>query len=58
MAGERLSSGVIKGNIEEGSLMVGQIAGLIKEGKPVKVIIEDIMAEAARTIDILTRLKA
>ena len=42
----RLSLGVMQGNIEEGSLMAGQIAGLIKEIKPVKAIIQDIMAEA------------
>ncbi|MBL7208885.1 MAG: enoyl-[acyl-carrier-protein] reductase FabK, partial [Dehalococcoidia bacterium] len=45
----RLSLGVIEGNIEEGSLMAGQIAGLIKEIRPVKAIIEDTVAEAERT---------
>lgn len=53
----RLFSGVIQGNIEDGSLMAGQIAGLIKEIKPVKVIIEDIMAEAEKTIGTLGKLK-
>ena len=42
----RMVAGVIEGNVEEGSLMAGQIAGMIKEIKPVKTIIEDIMAEA------------
>lgn len=46
----KLSSGIIEGNVEEGSLMAGQIAGLIKEIKPVKAIIEDIMAEAEEVI--------
>ena len=31
----RMFNGVISGNIEEGSLMAGQIAGLIKDIKPV-----------------------
>ena len=49
----KLSLGVMQGNIEEGSLMAGQIAGLIKEIKPVKAIIQDIMAEAQQIIDSL-----
>jgi len=48
---ERLGQGalraaVINGDLDEGSLMTGQIAGLIKEVKPVKEIIEEITAEA------------
>ena len=54
----RLFSGVIEGNIEEGSLMAGQIAGLIKEIKPVKAVIEDIMAEAEKIIDALDEVKS
>ncbi len=53
----RLSLGVIQGNIEEGSLMAGQIAGLIRDIKPVKTIIEDIMSEADHLIDKLTKHK-
>jgi enoyl-[acyl-carrier protein] reductase II len=53
----RLSLGVMQGNIEEGSLMAGQIAGLIKEIKPVKAIIQDIMAEAERIIGALGKHK-
>ncbi len=49
----RLSLGVMQGNIEEGSLMAGQIAGLIKEVKPVKSIIQDIMYEAQQIIEAL-----
>ena len=37
---------MITEDIEEGSLLAGQIAGLIKEIKPVRVIIEEIIAEA------------
>jgi enoyl-[acyl-carrier protein] reductase II len=51
----RLSLGVMQGNIEEGSLMAGQIAGLIKEIKPVKAIIQDIMTEAEQIIDALSK---
>ena len=54
----RLSFGVIKGNIEEGSLMAGQIAGLIKETKPVKAIVDDIIAEAELIIDTLGKVKS
>jgi len=46
----RMYLGLIEGDIEEGSLLAGQIAGLIKEIKPVKVIIEEIMAEAEAII--------
>ena len=42
----RMYLGLIEGDIEDGSLLVGQIAGLIKEIKPVQVIIEEIVAEA------------
>ena len=47
----KLQAGVIDGNIEEGSLMSGQIAGIIKDIKPVKEIIEGIYAEAKLIID-------
>ncbi len=53
----RLYLGVIQGNIEEGSLMAGQIAGLITEIKPVKQIIQDIMTEAERTLETLSKFK-
>jgi enoyl-[acyl-carrier protein] reductase II len=53
----KLSLGVMQGNIEEGSLMAGQIAGLISEIKPVKAIIQDIMAEAQQIIEALGKLR-
>lgn len=47
---EALGTGKLKaaveGDIEYGSLMAGQISGLIKDVKPVKKIIEDIISEA------------
>ncbi len=54
----RLYLGVIQGNIEEGSLMAGQIAGLITDIKPVKQIILDIMAEAERTLETFSKFKS
>jgi enoyl-[acyl-carrier protein] reductase II len=53
----RLFSGVIQGNIEEGSLMAGQISGYIKDIKPVKEIIENIMSEAETIIEKLAKFK-
>jgi len=53
----KLFSGVIQGNIEEGSLMAGQIAGLIKDIKPVKSIIQEIMLEAEQIISALNKYK-
>ncbi len=41
----RMYLGLVEGDIEEGLLLAGQIAGLIKEVKPVKTIIEEMVAE-------------
>ncbi len=46
----RLRLAAREGNVEEGSVMAGQIAGLIKDIKPVKEIIEDILEEFQRAI--------
>ena len=47
---ERLTLGSLRravetGDMEQGSFMAGQIAGLIKEVKPIKAIIEDLFSE-------------
>lgn len=42
----KLRSAVIEGDVEDGSVMAGEISGLIKDIKPVKAIIEDIIREA------------
>lgn len=42
----RLRAAVVDGDADYGSVMAGQIAGLVKEIKPAKVIIEDIINEA------------
>ena len=53
----RLKLAVVEGDIEKGSLMSGQIAGLIKDIKPCKEILEDIVLEAEKTLDSLRLLK-
>lgn len=42
--------GVIQGDLENGSLIAGQIAGAIKDIKPVKQILQDVMVEAEAAI--------
>ncbi len=46
----RMYLGLIEGDIEDGSLLAGQIAGLIDEIKPVREIIDETVAEAERII--------
>jgi len=46
----RLRRGVIEGDVEDGSLMAGQIAGLVKDIKPARAILEEIMQEAEEVI--------
>ncbi len=46
----RMYLGLIEGDTEEGALLAGQVAGLINDIKPVKVIIEEITAEAETII--------
>jgi len=47
LAAGGLRKAVVDGDINEGSVMAGQIAALIKEIKPVREIIEDMVNEAA-----------
>ncbi len=47
---DKMRLGAIEGDVENGSLMCGQIAGLITEVKPCKQIIEEMVAEAERVI--------
>ncbi len=44
----KLRVAVIEGEIDQGSVMAGQIAGMIKEIKPVKDIIEEIVSQAGQ----------
>lgn len=45
-----LRRAVYEGNLDTGSLMAGQIAGLIKDIKPVRQIIEDMVRQAAHLL--------
>jgi enoyl-[acyl-carrier protein] reductase II len=51
----RMYLGLIEGDVDEGSLLAGQIAGMIKEIKPVKDIIEEIVTEAEAVIANLSK---
>ncbi|MCQ2363189.1 MAG: nitronate monooxygenase [Acidaminococcaceae bacterium] len=42
--------GLIKGDIENGTIMVGQALNVLKEIKPVAQVIEDLMAECTATL--------
>ena len=53
----RLQLAVVKGDMDKGSLMSGQIAGLVKDTKPCEVIIEDIVMTAERQLNILSSIK-
>ncbi len=46
----KMRQGMIDGDIEGGTLLAGQISGMIKEIKPVKVIIEEMVVEAKTII--------
>ena len=52
----RLRLACIEGDVDMGSVMAGQISGLIKEIKPVKEIIENIIAECDSVINRLNYL--
>ena len=44
-----LKKAVFEGNVDEGSLMAGQVAGMIHEIKPIKQILEEMMSELQET---------
>jgi len=46
----KIRQGMIDGDVEGGTLLAGQISGMIKEIKPVKAIIEEIATEAEAII--------
>lgn len=46
-----LRNAVVDGDCNNGSIMSGQIAGLVKEIKPVKKIIDDILSDAMKILD-------
>jgi enoyl-[acyl-carrier protein] reductase II len=47
---DRMYLGLIEGDLEEGALLSGQIAGLIRDIKPVRDIIEETIAQAEAVI--------
>ncbi len=47
----RLRAAVVDGDADYGSVMAGQISGLVKESKPAKDIIEAIVDEAGKVVD-------
>lgn len=58
---EKISTGSLRkamqdGDIEWGSLMSGQIAGLVREIKPVAEIIDELLSEAGQTIERLQKI--
>lgn len=53
----RLRMAAREGDIEEGSVMCGQIAGLVKEILPVKDVIEQIISETESTLDGVYKIK-
>jgi len=52
---DRTHMASIDGDVESGSVMSGQISGMIKEIKPVKVIIEEMVVEAKTIITQLNK---
>jgi enoyl-[acyl-carrier protein] reductase II len=52
----RARLGMFEGNVDEGELEIGQIAGLIKEIKPAAAIVEEIVNEFNKGVDSLKRL--
>jgi len=53
----RAKRGMFEGDLIEGELEIGQIAGLIDEIKPVDVIIKDIISEYEEACDMVARFK-
>jgi enoyl-[acyl-carrier protein] reductase II len=53
----KMHLGLIEGDVEEGSLLAGQIAGMIKDIKPVRAIIEDTVTQAEAIIAGLSKFR-
>ena len=48
-----LRRAVFDGDMETGSVMAGQVAGMVKEIRPLRVIFEEMMAQAGQCLDTL-----
>ncbi|MFC1900851.1 DUF561 domain-containing protein [Chloroflexota bacterium] len=53
----RMFLGLIEGDIEDGALLAGQIAGMIKDIKPVKTIVEETVQEAESIIEHINQFR-
>lgn len=53
----RAKRGMFEGDLIEGELEIGQIAGLIHEIKPVKDIVEEVMSEFESTVNLMQHVK-
>ncbi|MBM7613622.1 enoyl-[acyl-carrier-protein] reductase FabK [Alkaliphilus hydrothermalis] len=51
----KLRDAVVEGDVENGSVMAGQIASMVKEIQPCKAIIEDIIEGAKKQLSLLTK---
>lgn len=49
-----LRRAVREGDVEQGSLMAGQVAGMMKEVRPVAVILEELVTDCRRTVENLS----
>jgi enoyl-[acyl-carrier protein] reductase II len=54
----RMKLGLIDGDVKHGSLMAGQVAGMVCDIKPVRQIIDDIVAEATEVMDRICLLRS
>ena len=48
-----LRRAVFEGDMDTGSVMAGQVAGMVKEIRPLRVIVEEMMAQAGQCLDAL-----
>ena len=51
----KVRAGLIEGDLEYGTLLAGQISGMIKDIKPVKAVIDDMIAGAEAIISRLAK---
>ncbi|MGB9887551.1 MAG: enoyl-[acyl-carrier-protein] reductase FabK [Moorellales bacterium] len=52
----KLRAAIVEGDVEYGSVMAGQISGLIRDVRPVREILESIVSEAEAILETLTRV--
>ena len=53
----KLRDAVIDGNVDSGSVMAGQIAGMVRKVQPAYKIIEELVSQTISTIDRLNSTK-